>query len=149
VRARREPDGHLDIIALVPRPTESKQQPYRWSLQRVELADGRIELEDAVPERPLRVVLAPIEARVENVASAPHTISKIDLSAGWNETGRIKVSGTAALHCISGELALRATELELAGLDPYLQQYGALAARLGGARLSVDARAIRPRPGAG
>jgi uncharacterized protein involved in outer membrane biogenesis len=143
VRARREPEGRLDITALVPPPRESKQQqqPFRWSLQRVELADGRIEVEDAVPERPVSVVLAPIEARVENVASAPRTTSTFDLSVGWNGTGTIKVNGTAALHRPAAELSIHATELELPALDPYLQQYGSLAARLGGGRLSVDGRA--------
>jgi len=146
VRARREPDGRLDLTVLVPpqresKPRESKEQPFRWSLQRVELADGRIEVEDAFPERPVRLVLAPIEARVQNVASAPRTTSTFELSAGWNEKGTIKVNGTAALHRPSGELSMQADELELTALDPYLQQYGALAARLGGGRLAVDGRA--------
>lgn len=140
VRARRESDRQFDLAALAPPMPESKQ-PYRWSLRRVELANGRIEMEDAVPERPVSVVLAPIEARVENIASAPRTTSTFELSTGWNETGRIQLKGTGAFHRSSGELAIHAAELELPAIDPYLDAYGALAARLGGGRLAVDGRA--------
>ena len=148
VRVRREPDGQINLTRVVPPPaasetpskTPSKTTPYRWTLRRVELSNGRIEFEDAAPDPPVRVVLAPIDARVESIASAPRTTSTFQLSAGWNETGRLNLSGTAAIHRPSAEVAIRATDLDLSGLGPYLALYGGLAARLTEARLSLEGK---------
>src|SRR5262249_37299208 len=105
LRARRKHDGQLNLTRLVPpaAPSEtssrtSTKAPFRWAVRRVELSNGRVEFEDAAPNPPVRVVLAPIEARVENLASAPRTTSTFQLSSNWNETGRVNVSGTAALQ---------------------------------------------------
>ena len=149
VRARRERDGQIDLTKLVPPPAPSEtssksptktssKTPFRWAVRRVELSNGRVELEDAAPDPPVRVVLAPIEARVENLASTPRTTSTLQLSSGWNETGRVNVSGTAVLDRPSAEMAIRITDLDLSKLDPYLRLYGGLAARLTQGRLSLE-----------
>src|SRR5262249_10608066 len=149
LRARRKHDGQLNLTRLAPPPgpseTSSKsastpsktssKTPFRWAVRRIELSNGRIEFEDAAPNAPLPVVLAPIEARVENLASAPRRTSPFQLPSNWNETGRVSVSGTAALQRPSGELTIRVADLDLTGLNPYLPLYGGLAARLTEGRL--------------
>lgn len=168
VRARRGPDGRIDLAAMAgppaaaqgraaapaARPGRAGASPgapggaaaaapaaFRWSVRRLELRDQRIEVEDAFPARPVRLVLAPLSATLEGLSSDAAAITRLALDAGLNGAARVALEGTVSIWRPSVDLAVKVAGLELAPLDPYLPLYGDLDGRLSAGRLALDGRA--------
>ncbi len=98
-------------------------------------------MDDALPARPVRLVLAPLAVTLEGVSSDPASSSRLALTAGVNGGGRVELDGTVSIWRPSVDLAVKVSALELPALDPYLPLYGDLDARLSSGRLGVDGRA--------
>jgi hypothetical protein len=114
---------------------------FRWKVRRIELRDQRVEVDDALPARPVRLVLAPVAGRLEEVSSDPASTSRLSLTTGVNGTGTVALAGTVSIWRPSVDLAVKVSALELPPLDPYLPLYGDLDARMPTGRLEVDGRA--------
>jgi hypothetical protein len=162
VRMRRGSDGRFDIERLtIPRgqsapaggpPTATappappapapapapKAQPFRWTVAKVAVTEERIEVDDALPARPVRVLLAPLSLTLGRLSSDRAAQSTLQLATGWNDKGRIQVDGTFSLWRPSAELTLHVESLDLPAIDPYLALYGNLDARFGDGRLGID-----------
>ncbi len=114
---------------------------FRCAVRRIELRDQRIEVEDALPARPVRLVLAPLNATLEGVGSDRASTAHLRLDAGLNGAGKTTLEGTVSIWRPSVDLSVKVSALELPALDPYLPLYGDLDARLSAGRLGVDGRA--------
>jgi hypothetical protein len=157
VRAGRGADGKIDLTRLAPHQAQAAPgqkpakpaKPFRWTVHKVELSEGRVVFTDALPERPVKLVLAPVAVTVGNLASEHTAVSTLAFSAGWNGAGQLKADGTFSLWKPAAELALHLQGLTLPSVDPYLPLYGGLDARLGDGRLNVDGRVrvdLAPEP---
>ncbi len=157
VRGERGADGKVDLTRLAPHkaePTPGQRlakaaKPFRWAVHKVELSEGRVGFTDALPERPVKLVLAPVAVTVGNLASDHTAVSTLAFSAGWNGTGQLKADGTFSLWKPAAEVALHLQGLTLPAVDPYLPLYGGLDARLGDGRLNVEGRVrldLAPEP---
>jgi len=98
----------------------------------------RIELEDALPGRPVKLTLAPFSVTLGNLSADGSARSTLALTTGWSPRGRIQLAGTFVQGKPSADLTLRVEGLELPPVDAYLGLYGDLDARLGGGLLGVD-----------
>jgi hypothetical protein len=160
VHVRRGTDGRIDVMRLssvsVPPSHPSANQkpakperPFRWTVRKVELTDEHLTFDDQLPERPVKLVLAPVDVTVGNLSSDHASVSSLSLSVGWNGKGQLKVDGTFSMWRPSADLAVHAHALDLPSIDPYLPLYGDLDARLGDGRLTIDGHArldLQPDP---
>jgi hypothetical protein len=152
VHMRRGNDGRIDLMRLAsggqPAPSHpaaaqkpaKPAKPFQWTVRKVELAEERLLFDDQLPERPVKLVLAPVDVTVGNLSSDKASVSTLALSAGWNGKGQLKLDGTFSLWRPSADLSLHVHGLDLPSLDPYLSLYGNLDARLGDGRLGIDGR---------
>ena len=147
VRAHRNKDGAFDLEAMgppkssaPPKPTP-KDEAWQWSLGKIELAGWRVELQDEVPKKPVNLVLAPLDFRLEEVASKKSQTSQLSLSTVWNGSGKIEVAGPVQLLRPGGNLTVKVEALDLRPIDPYLDTYADLAARLGDGRFRISGKA--------
>ncbi len=148
VRAARGADGRIDLSRLAPHaaePTPGQKlakaaKPFRWTLHKVQVSEGRVVFSDALPERPVKLVLAPVAVTVGNLASERTAVSTLAFSAGWNGTGQLKADGSFSLSKPAADLALHLQGLTLPPVDGYLPLYGGVDARLGDGRLTMDGR---------
>jgi hypothetical protein len=161
VHVRRDSDGRIDLMRLLSAGTappahagathgaSKPSKPFKWTVRKVELAEERLLFDDQLPERPVKLVLAPVDVTLGNLSSDAASVSTLALSAGWNGKGQLKVDGSFSLWRPSADLAVHAHALDLPSIDPYLPLYGNLDARLGDGRLSVDGRVrvdLQPDP---
>ncbi len=151
VHVSRGADGRIDVERLAPhdaKPARAARgqegakagKPFRWTVHKVELSEGRLAFTDQLPERPVKLVLAPLTTTLGNLSSDRAAVSTLAFSAGWNGTGQLKAEGSFSLWRPSAELALHVQGLTLPAIDPYLPLYGGLDGRLGDGRLNLDGR---------
>ncbi len=168
VHVRRGSDGRIDVMRLAssspasapatakhpspPAPANhpsSPAKPFKWTVRKLELTEERLLFDDQLPQRPVKLVLAPVNATLGNLSSDRGSVATLAFNAGWNGKGQLKADGTFSLWRPSADLSLHVQALDLASLDPYLSLYGDLDARLGDGRLTIDGRVhvdLQPEP---
>jgi hypothetical protein len=125
VRARRGPDGKIDLMAMsggtgkgaqAAEPPASPPEdlplaasikvkdsaatapPLQWTVRLLELSGWRLELEDALPASPVRLAVAPLDVRVENLASDRKSTARLDARARIEGKGGLGAEGTISIH---------------------------------------------------
>jgi hypothetical protein len=154
VRARRGTDGAIDLEKMKPPqkssppPTETSasppketSKPFEWRVGRVELAGWRLELQDEMPARPVSLKIAPLDVRLETLASSPQQSSRLMASAGFAGKGKVGLKGSVKLLRPAADVSITVEALDLPQFDPYLDLYGNLAGRLGSGRLDLEGNA--------
>lgn len=134
---RREPDGALDILSLIPSAPASGQTPAparvasagspRWPDVRIDelgLSGFTVNLDDLTLTKSARSAVENIDLTVKNIALAsPETPIAIALQAVLPPGGQVRVEGTATQAPASVDLKLAATGLPLAGATPYVEPF--------------------------
>jgi Domain of Unknown Function (DUF748) len=151
VHVHRGKDGRVDLMRLAsgggaaapPATATAKRpakpaKPYKWTVRKVELVEERLLFDDQLPDRPVKLALAPVDVTLGNLSSEHGSVSTLALSAGWNGKGQLKADGTFSLWRPSADLTLHVRALDLPSIDPYLSLYGNLDARLGDGRLTIE-----------
>ncbi|HMK73352.1 MAG TPA: DUF748 domain-containing protein, partial [Myxococcaceae bacterium] len=133
-------EGPSAAPASAPPPAAKQEPPFRWTVARVAVTEERIEVNDALPARPVRLSLAPLSLTIGNLSSEHSVQSTLQLATGWNDKGKVQIDGTFSLWRPSAELTLHVENLDLPAIDPYLALYGDLDARFGDGRLGIDGR---------
>jgi hypothetical protein len=150
VHVGRGADGQIDLTRLfqgadAAPPAAAKHpakpaKPFRWTVHKVELKDEKVAFEDQLPERPVKLVLAPINVTVGNLSSDRAAMSTVALGIGWNGKGQLDVDGGFSLWKPSAELTIQAHTLDLPSIDGYFPLYAGLGARLSDGKLTVNGR---------
>lgn len=166
IRARRGPDGNVDLVAMArtaavvpsadgdapgaaPAPGfpvkvkegAGQEPPVRWSVRSLETPGWRVELDDALPVPPARLVFAPVDVRMGNLSSETASTAKVDASVRIEGKGGGGVQGVVSIHRPFADLAVRVDALDLTVASPYIPLQGKLDARVAGGRLDVNGRA--------
>jgi hypothetical protein len=146
IRARRNRNGRFDLEEMKPPrkaspPPKEKNEPWHWSLGKIDLAGWRVEFQDEQPARPVHLTLAPLDVTLEDLADKTQQTSRLSASIGFGGKGKIVLEGPVHLLRPSLDLALTIEALDLPQLDPYLDLYGNLAARLGSGTLGLKGHA--------
>ncbi|GAA5180006.1 DUF748 domain-containing protein [Niveibacterium umoris] len=128
VYLRRGKNGELDIARLggvkktgkadAGRAAPEASAPSEWNYAVGELAidDGALRFEDASQANPLKLALKPLSLKVTGVDSQPGRFAQIDLGAGWNDKGRLAVSGKFSPQPLRADLKIDATALDVVPL---------------------------------
>ncbi|HET6983384.1 MAG TPA: DUF748 domain-containing protein, partial [Myxococcaceae bacterium] len=146
IRSRRNSDGRFDLEQMKPPrksspPPKDKNEPWHWSLGSIELAGWRVDFQDEQPARPVHLTLAPLDVRLADLSDKVQQASQLSASVGFDGKGTIKIEGPVKLLRPALDLALSVESLDLPQLDPYLDLYGDLAARLGSGKLGLKGHA--------
>ncbi|HEY1908015.1 MAG TPA: DUF748 domain-containing protein, partial [Myxococcaceae bacterium] len=107
----------------------------------IELAGWRVDFQDEQPARPVHLTLAPLDVRLADLSDKTQQTSRLTASVGFGGKGTIKVEGPVKLLRPALDLSLAVEALDLPQLDPYLDLYGDLAARLGSGTLGLKGHA--------
>jgi hypothetical protein len=86
-----------------------------------------VTLEDRKPAKPARFYLKDIGFSATNFSTVSNAPLVVDVSAGWNEAGRLAARGTVRLQPPSADLAVDVAGLDLRPLQPYVEQQVKLA----------------------
>src|SRR5262245_49805524 len=111
IRARRNSDGRFDLEQMKPPrksgpPPKEKNEPWRWSLGKIELAGWKVDFQDEQPARPVHLTLAPLDVQLADLSDKTQQTSQLTASVGFGGKGTIKVEGPVKLLRPALDLAL-------------------------------------------
>lgn len=130
VRARREKDGTLNLLALLtpvppaaPTPAAPAKPP-EFMIGEVALKDCSVELTDLAAPRPAQLSLAGIQFSLKKVTLAEGAVMPLSLALNWAPQGTVRVDGTVTLKPeLTADLKTEAAALAILPLSPYLEQF--------------------------
>ena len=137
----RHKDGTVDLARLFtpkPRPEDPKAAPLKLSLKELRLQNFRLGFRDQATPRPVKLDLDGVNLSLDGFDLAPATLARLALEARVNGRGRLGLEGTAALLKPALDLKVKASGLDLAPFDPYLEP--ALDVRLTRGVLGLEGR---------
>jgi len=137
VRARREKDGTLNLLALfAPAPAAAPTpaapaaapnvaaKPPEFMIGEVGLKDCSVELTDLAAPRPALLSLAGIQFSLKKVTLAEGAVMPLSVAFNWAPQGTVKVDGTVTLKPeLTADLKTEVAALALLPLSPYLEQF--------------------------
>ena len=150
VRVRREPDGAIDLVALLRPPPAEAEAPRgpptpgggkgpRFQLGELSVKEVRFEVEDAVPSPAVEAEVDVERLALAGLSNDPAGTTTLDGVARIDGTGRVIARGTVRPLQSSGDVELLVENLDISPLTPYLA--GLLEANLEEALLGVKGRA--------
>ncbi len=136
VRARREKDGTLNLLALLtpapgaaptqaaPAAAPAAAKPPEFMIGEVALKDCSVELTDLAAPRPAQLSLAGIQFSLKKVTLAEGAVMPLSLALNWAPQGAVKVDGTVTLKPeLKADLKIEAAALAILPLSPYLEEF--------------------------
>ena len=130
VSATREPEGRIDWLDSLPasepgtEAAQSARQPgraFRWSVQGLELSDGRVLWRDQTTEQPAEVELVDLAVTLGGLSHQMDEPVSYSVSTGLASGGQFTVNGQVTPAPFNFEAALSGTDIALAVAEPYLQ----------------------------
>jgi uncharacterized protein involved in outer membrane biogenesis len=165
VRARREKDGSINLLAMLqppaptpvatpaPAATPVAATPAPGKLPDVKIAaiavsDLAIEVTDLAAPRPAQLALSELQLALKNVTLAEGAEMPLQLAFAWAPHGRVRLDGSVVRAPLKIKFKTEVEALELLPLSPYLEQF--VNARLTGgainASLAIDAALPEAQP---
>jgi hypothetical protein len=137
VRARREKDGTLNLLALLASapaaaPTQAAPaaapaiaaKPPEFMIGEVALRDCAVEFTDLAAPRPAQLALAGIQFSLKKVTLAEGAVMPLSLALDWAPQGTVRVDGTVTLKPeLKADLKTELGALAILPLSPYLEQF--------------------------
>lgn len=154
VTLRREKDGSLNVLALLPpgeTPPASAAAPAlavgaapagaaklpEITVEEVALKDFAFDLADLAAPRPVQLALGDVQFSLKNLSLTDGAVMPLDLALNWAPAGRVHVVGAVTVKpALTAELKTEVAGLELLPLSPYLEQF--VNARLTGGAFSTQ-----------
>jgi uncharacterized protein involved in outer membrane biogenesis len=143
--AARDREGRIDWLASLPGADDEaapEQQPgrpgqsFRWSVQGVELADGRVRWRDAALESPAELELVGLDITLGGLSDLLDEPVSYRIGSGLASGGRVSANGQLTPMPFTLEAAVSGSQLELSVIEPYLQEGASLSVANG--QLSFD-----------
>ena len=129
---RREKDGLTNIQAILPDPPEAvpakgeptaaePAPPLTFLVDAIELTGGKVLFTDAVPAKPFRTVLNPIDLTVTQLGNAPEARATVKLSLRTEAKEDIRAEGEITLTPLSAVIKTATKDILLTKYAPYYQ----------------------------
>jgi hypothetical protein len=113
----------VPTVAAKPAPAAA---PWLIALDRLELQDAKVDLEDRSVKPAFKTQLSAISLTAQNYASAGSAPLKWDLHLRIGDSGQLQTQGTVVLSSFDSALDLTLTDFDLPSLQPYLSLSTAL-----------------------
>jgi hypothetical protein len=152
LRARRDAQGHINLLALggapqasgesAPAPAESGPAATPWVLSAPDIAiDGSsVDIEDALVKPAATFKLAPIDLKIAGYSNAPGTKVQIDANVGIDAGAKLaaKVEVIPDTLAVAGHVDL--SDFKLPSLQPYLGTYTQMTLSSGALTAGLDVK---------
>ena len=100
----------------------AQQSAWQVVVKAVELAEYEVAFTDQVPEEPVVLTMNQLHLAAENVTTRPEEQCTVDLDLLLNQTGKVKVHGSAGLSPLALRLDLDLADLPLKSVQSYVEQ---------------------------
>ena len=145
LRVRREADGHIELMGMMPPPPSKPPPspppaPWTWSIGAVAVSGAAVTWEDRTAARPVTLPLTDVQVRLERLRSTVDAVSPLTASLVWSGAGRIRASGPLQPLGRKGTVEIDAADLDVVPLQPYLEP--GITARLTGGRAGAKAKVV-------
>lgn len=153
-------EGKLNYLTLAPesgkpsvteksvQAAEKTSVPWSIALKSLELTGFGLHFEDRTQSRPVAVQVKPIDFSLRDFSGANGAKMPVQLSAGFNQHGRIKLDGDVALEPLHARLNVSIGDIALDTFQTYVDRYARLDVIDGGffAEGKLDVRLTEPQP---
>jgi hypothetical protein len=158
-----EPDGSLNLLKLAQPPNTSGTAPapppptitstgpaanggaaaaagpaWTYDLHEFALREASISAEDRSTSPPAKVVLAPLNLKVDGVSLDLAKPVNVNVDARINDAGSVTIGGQVTPQPLSAEAAVKLDGIELKAIQPYIAQHTSMTLVSG--RLSGDTK---------
>ena len=173
VRVRREKDGTINLLAMLPpsteqpastaipsaptvptfstapgKPAASAEKLPDILIGEVAMKDLQVEFKDRAAPRPVEIGLTGMGLSLKKVTLADGATMPLELSFGWAPSGTVHVDGTLAIKpTLKADLKTNVTGLSLLPLSPYLEQFANARLTQGDLTLALAVAAEMPASG--
>ncbi|MFM0291310.1 DUF748 domain-containing protein [Paraburkholderia megapolitana] len=132
VNAQRLKDGRIDLAALAdshaaaprraaPRTAQpaTKEAAWHYKIGELSLKDGSAEFTDNTTPRPVKLSVAPLQLKVQQISDDMSHALPVDLQATLNRKGTLGVTGNVTATPLKLALKINANRLDAAAFEPY------------------------------
>jgi hypothetical protein len=125
--ARSPGSDDADVSAQAPAlPTEPTKVPLVLNLKTVNLSTVAVEVEDRVPQVPVKFRMDDISLRASDLSTAPGATGQADLSLRWEQDGQVRVGGSVSIVPLVVDMAVTVGKLDIRPFQPYLSEQAGL-----------------------
>ncbi len=160
VRARREANGSINLLALAVPPAapaattpatpgtpEPTPAPFDVMVKEFALKDWRINILDNAAPQPTRLDLGELQVTVRNITLKEGAPIPVEIAGTWAPQGTLRLEGNVTLSPLSAQLKTALAGLDLRPLSPYLSQFAAARLTRGAVTANLDIEAKVPSDG--
>ncbi len=104
----------------------SQQQPWNININTIELNNFGLSFEDLTLKKPVTLIAKPINFKLTQFCNKAGTSLPFQLSAGFNKSGLIKLSGNTVLEPLSAKIAVEASDIALEIFQSYVDKFARL-----------------------
>lgn len=146
LRLRRARDGSLglpDFGRPAAKPAAgTTEKPWQAVIGRFQVAGGRVEVQDEVPAKPVRLRLQDIALLVQELSNAPNTQASVQLGLNDGAGAKLAYQGTLQATPLKSSGKAQLQGLALRAFQPYVEAAAALEVRDGvlDAAAQIDAQ---------
>lgn len=137
INGRRNEDGSISLLTMFrPKPVEGsgktqsqgqeKSDAWHVTIGAIEIADYAFHMEDHSTKPIAHLEVSPVNMKLEDVQIGAPGPARIELQAGLNQTGTIRVAGKVAFDSLSSELDMQLSKVALRPFQPYVNQFAKL-----------------------
>ena len=136
--AAAPPAATLPVVTAPPAPAAAASAGPAWSYDLHEFAirDASISAEDRSAKPAVKVMLAPLSLKVENVSLDLSKPVNVDFETKINQGGSLSANGQVTPSPVAANVAVKWSGIDLATAQPYVAQYTSMT--LQGGTLSGD-----------
>ncbi|MEO5959124.1 MAG: DUF748 domain-containing protein, partial [Opitutaceae bacterium] len=171
VRARREKDGSINLLAMLQPPPGSAASPPPKSVTtpataaapaapakppevfvgEVALKDFRVAFADLAAPRPVQLALSAVQVSLKDATLAEGARMPLQLSFALAPQGKVEMAGSVGIAPVAADLKVSVADVELPPLTPYLDAFTTARIAEGSVAATLDAQITMPagqKPGA-
>ena len=133
VNAERQKNGSIDLMQLASGRQAAPERtaihaaqksvkegpPWRYTIDTLTLSNGTINVTDSTTQRPVKLVISPLDLKIQQISDDMKHALPIDLKATVNSKGTLAVSGKVNPTPLTAQLKIDANRLDAAAFEPY------------------------------
>lgn len=158
LRVRREKDGSINLLNLLPPPAVTAAQSSSASpapaasgalpdvrVGELKLKDFQVDVVDQAAPRPARLQVDAVQLSVRDLSLADGAKMPLEVSLHLQPAGQVLVSGEASVLPLAARLKLQVTGAELLTFSPYLEQFANVRITQGNLDTALQVEAALPK----
>ncbi|BBO16585.1 conserved hypothetical protein [Candidatus Brocadia pituitae] len=137
ISGRRNADGSISLLTMfqpksiegsgeVQSQKQEKSNIWHVAIGTIEIADYAFHMEDRSTKPTAHLEVSPLNMKLEDVQIGAPGSAHIELQAGLNQTGTIRVAGKVAFDSLASELDMQLSKVALRPFQPYVNQFAKL-----------------------